>query len=196
MPTIRTFIAIELPSPAQTGLSDLQNRLKTVLPPRTVRWVPAGNIHLTIHFLGDIPTGQTDTVTSLLQAAAAQIEPFSLQITGLGCFPHIHRPRVIWAGVQGQTTLLKNLHKMLGDSLKAINFSPDNHPYNPHLTIGRVKKQIPTRQLKQLAESLQRTEPEIGLIANIEVTTISFMQSQLKPTGAIYTRLEQGICGA
>jgi len=173
MPTIRTFIAIELPSPAQTGLSDLQNRLKTVLPPRTVRWVPAGNIHLTIHFLGDIPTGQTDTVTSLLQAAAAQIEPFSLQITGLGCFPHIHRPRVIWAGVQGQTTLLKNLHKMLGDSL-----------------------QIPTRQLKQLAESLQRTEPEIGLIANIEVTTISFMQSQLKPTGAIYTRLEQGICGA
>lgn len=194
MQTIRTFIAIELSSPVQGELANLQNRLKTVLPPRTVRWVPVGNIHLTLHFLGDIPVSQTDRVINLLQTATAQIKPFSLQLTGLGCFPNLHRPRVIWTGVQGQTAPLNKLYQTLGKSLKAIDFSPDNRPYSPHLTIGRVNKQLPTRQSRQLAEALQKIQPEIGNVDTTHVTAISLMQSQLKPTGAVYTCLGQGNC--
>jgi len=190
--TIRAFIAIELSSQAQTALADLQNKLKTLFPPRTVRWVPTGNIHLTIHFLGDVLAGQTDQIIEQLEAAARETQPFSLQITGLGSFPNTHRPRVIWTGIAGQIAPLKKLHHMLGERLKIIDFRPDNRPYAPHLTLGRVQKQISPHHLQQLAEMLQKTQPDVRLVANVDVTAVSLMQSQLKPSGAEYTCLGQG----
>jgi 2'-5' RNA ligase len=190
--TIRTFIAIELSSQAQTALADLQNRLKAMFPPRTVRWVPVGNIHLTIHFLGDVLAGQTSLIQKQLEMAASQTQPFFLQFAGLGSFPNTHRPRVIWTGVHGQTTPLKKLHQTLEERLKIISFLPDNRPYAPHLTLGRVQKQITSRQLKKLAESLQKIQPEVGLLASMDVTAVSLMQSELKPSGAVYTCLGQG----
>ncbi len=162
-----------------------------MFPPRTVRWIPVGNIHLTIHFLGDVLAGQTSLIQKQLEMAASQTQPFSLQFTGLGSFPNTHRPRVIWTGVHGQTTPLKKLHQTLEERLKIISFLPDNRPYAPHLTLGRVQKQITSRQLKKLAESLQKIQPEVGLLTNMDVTAVSLMQSELKPLGAVYTCLGQ-----
>jgi len=196
MKTIRTFIAIELPDQARTALADLQNRLKAITPPRAVRWTTVDNIHLTLHFLGDIAAGDVDRAATALQAAAAGSSPFQLELAGLGCFPHTRRPRVIWTGVAGEFESLLALHRELGRRLQVIDFRPEARPYAPHLTLGRIKKRIPPRQVSQVGEVLEKEAPGVGRLARLTVTEISLFQSDLTPTGSIYTVLARSALGS
>lgn len=189
MPTIRAFIAIELSPAARTALAQLQQRLKPLVPPQSVRWTAPDNIHLTLHFLGDIPADGVSQTSSLLRAAAATCPPFALTLGDLGCFPNTRRPRIVWTGVSGQMETLLNLHRELGQRLKTIGFTPEARPYSPHLTIGRVKDGLPQRLLSQLGQVLEQTQPQIGQVAALDVAEISLMQSDLKPAGPVYTQL-------
>src|SRR5688500_2375905 len=110
MQTIRSFIAIELSDEARAALADLQNRLKAVAPTQATRWAPLESIHLTLHFLGDVATSDVEKIVELIQQAASACPPFDLTVGGLGCFPNTRRPRIIWAGISGQTETLLSLH--------------------------------------------------------------------------------------
>ncbi|RME72460.1 MAG: RNA 2',3'-cyclic phosphodiesterase [Chloroflexi bacterium] len=189
MKTIRTFIAIELPAEAAAALTALQQQLKAAVPPDSVRWTPARNIHLTLHFLGDIPAEAVDPLGEALRAAAGQVSPFTLSLTGLGCFPNMHRPRIVWVGVAGAVNRLTALHRDLGERLSIINYQPEARPYAPHLTIGRVKKGLPSRRMGPLSEALQQFQPRVGRLADLPVRGIHLIQSDLKPAGPIYTPL-------
>ncbi len=103
MTTIRSFIAIELSNEACAALADLQDRLKAVTPPRTLRWTKPQSIHLTLHFLGNITAKQVVKVTEIVQTVASTGQSFSLRLEGLGCFPNMRRPRIVWVGVMGET---------------------------------------------------------------------------------------------
>lgn len=189
MTTLRTFIAIELSDEAHTALADLQNHLKKVTPAQIVRWTDPESIHLTLHFLGDVATDTISQITSLMEQAALASPPFTLTLGGLGCFPNTRRPRIVWAGVSGQTDILKQLHHHLGEKLKTVGFTLDTRPYSPHLTLGRVKDTIPHRQLAQLGQTLEQIQPTVGQLATLPVSELSLMKSELKPAGAVYTRL-------
>jgi 2'-5' RNA ligase len=192
MTTIRTFIAIELTEAAQAVLSNLENHLKTIAPPNTVRWTAPQNIHLTLHFLGDVAVEDVATINQVLETVALAASPFSLVLEGLGCFPNFQRPRIVWVGVGGAFKTLQLIQGRLGSALQeAIGFSPEARPYSPHLTIGRVKKGIQSAQLKQLGQALER-EQAVGQLVSLPVTEISLIKSELKPTGPIYTRLSSG----
>ena len=192
MTSIRTFIAIELSTEARTALTDLQNRLKTIVPPRSVRWTVPQNIHLTLHFLGDVDTNDVEKISAVLDEATLAGPPFSLTLERLGCFPNISRPRIVWVGISGETETLLVLHLDLGKRLQAaIGFSPDSRPYSPHLTIGRTKKGLPARHLKQLSQALQQEQGNIGHLAPLPVTEIRLIKSELKPTGPVYTPLSR-----
>ncbi len=193
MTTIRSFIAIELSDEARIALTDLQSRLRTIVPANTVRWTAPQNIHLTLHFLGNITPNDVAKVTEILQTTAPAYPPFSLELTGLGCFPDMRRPRVVWVGVTGETTWLVKLHRALGQQLKVIDFTPEARPYSPHLTLGRVKKGISQRYLTQLGQVLEREQPEVGQLARLEITEISLIKSELKPGGPVYIPLARGL---
>jgi 2'-5' RNA ligase len=189
---IRTFIAIELPPPVTTALMQVQSRLKTISPPHAVRWTAPQNIHLTLHFLGDIPDSDVTTVSNALDAVAADCHPFELSLGGLGCFPNYRRPRVLWVGALQQSDPLTALHQKLGAALQAaIGFAPETRPFSPHLTLGRVKSGIPGRHLRQLSEAISAQQKTVGQLARLPVTQISFIKSELRPTGAIYAHLSR-----
>lgn len=193
MTTIRSFIAIDLSPAARTALADLQNRLKPLLPRHTVRWAVPQNIHLTLHFLGDVETTVVDKIAESLATEAVTHQAFALDLVGLGCFPNSRRPRIIWVGLGGETGPLIDLHRALGQRLnQAIGFTPETRPYAPHLTIGRVKKGLPQRQLTQLGPILTREQAAVGHLARLTVTQVSLFQSELTPTGPIYTPLAHG----
>jgi 2'-5' RNA ligase len=193
--TVRTFIAIELSDEVRSALLDLQNRLKATLPPKTVRWTAPPNIHLTLHFLGEVPVEQVEAIGQVVTITAQECPPFTLKLAGMGCFPNIRRPRILWAGVSGQTKPLLAMHKALGGRLKTvIDFEPDNRSYAPHLTIGRVKNGIPRRHLTQLGEALEEERLAVGELALLPVAGISLIKSELKPAGAVYTPLAHGEC--
>ena len=192
MKPIRSFVSIDLSPEAQAALTKLQNELKRQGPPHSIRWTAPKNIHLTLHFLGDIAPDKVDRAAEALRASVSTQPVFSLELGRLGCFPNIRRPRIIWVGVGGDTTSLATLHGRLGRKLsQSIDFSPETRPYAPHLTIGRVKKGIPSRRLNQLGQILEREQSKVGLLAPLPVTEISLIQSDLTPTGPIYTQLAQ-----
>src|SRR5450759_970790 len=99
MDAIRTFIAIELPQAILDQLSEIQARLKSALPGSAVRWVKPDGVHLTLKFLGQIPDDQIELIASSLKAGVAGHQPFTVEVSGAGCFPTVQRPRVIWIGV-------------------------------------------------------------------------------------------------
>lgn len=193
MKTVRSFIAIELSDEARSVLVDLQNRLKAVVPPKAVRWTAPRNIHLTLHFLGDVAVSEVEKVTEAVNAAASNCQSFMLTVAGLGCFPNSRRPRIIWAGVAGDTATLVRLQRDLGEKLKVIDFSPEARPFSAHLTIGRVRNGIPRRHLTQLAEALEQEQLSVGELVTLEVTEISLIKSELKPGGSVYTPLARGV---
>lgn len=189
MTTVRSFIAIELSAEARAALADLQNRLKKVIPAQTVRWTDPESIHLTLHFLGDVTTETIPKITLLIEQAASTSQSLTLTLGGLGCFPNTRRPRIIWAGVSGQIDILVQLQHELGEKLKTLGFTLDARPYSPHLTLGRVKDGLPARQLSLLGEAIEKVQGQVGQLATLNITELSLMKSELKPTGAVYTRL-------
>ncbi len=192
--TIRSFVAVELSDEAKDVLVRLQSRLKEVIPPKTLRWTPPKNIHLTLHFLGDVSRDVLEPATLALQDVATRISPFSLQLSNLGCFPNTRRPRIVWVGLSGDMQILVRLHKELGIQLqKGIGFQPESRPFKPHLTIGRVKKGIASHQLHTLGQLIDQQIPMIGHLVDLPVEEVHFIRSDLKPDGPIYTRLAHGI---
>lgn len=186
---IRTFIAIELPDEARTALTDLQHRLKAIVPTHSVRWTAPAHLHLTLHFLGNVVEADIGKIGEALTGVAANYPPFSLSLGGLGCFPNLRRPRIVWIGVLGDVAILTKLYRQLGQKLsETINFTPDTRPYSPHLTIGRVKDGLSSTHLAQLGQLLER-EQVAAQLATLPVGEISLIKSDLKPTGPVYTKL-------
>jgi 2'-5' RNA ligase len=125
----RLFIAIDLPKPVCWRLGQL-----LLQPPRGVRPVRTVQLHLTLHFLGDVE----DAACAGLPEALARVkhDAFSIAIQGTGVFPPRGRPSVLWAGV-AESAALAELHAAIGASLVAHGLEIERRPYVPHVTLAR-----------------------------------------------------------
>lgn len=185
MPTIRTFIAIELTGPILERLGDLQSRMQRDLPPKLLRWGRPEGIHLTLTFLGDIPLEQVDSIAEALGEACAGHAPFAVSIAGMGCFPNTRRPRVVWVGVEEPSGALARLQCEIGEALKPLGFRPEARGFSPHLTLGRVKGGG-RQALEALGAYVERARVRLG---EMQVEAVHLMGSDLRPSGAVYTEL-------
>jgi 2'-5' RNA ligase len=185
---VRVFVAIELPEGIRAALTTLQQRLAAAqLPLRLVR--PEG-IHLTLAFIGDIPAAQVPALSGAVAQAAAGVSVFTLRAEGLGMFPNARRPRVVWAGVQGDPedrARLTALHSQLAAALRAAGFTSDPR-FDPHLTLGRVNDRATPGDVAAIGPAVQALTLPTGLM--FDVAHVSIMRSELRPSGAVYTRLD------
>ena len=113
--------------------------------------------------------------------------PFSLELSDVGMFPNERQPRVLWAGVGGDLDALLTLQEQVEQALSPLGFPREKRPFNPHLTIGRVRDGVSKGERDRIgqvlsAASLQPTQPW-------SVECISLIQSNLTPQGAVYTSL-------
>lgn len=184
MEKIRSFIAIELPGSTRKALEAVQNDIKS--NHFRMRWVKPENIHLTLKFLGDITIEQVETVGRAMAAAAENLKPILLQAKGVGAFPNIKKPRVLWAGVQGDTEGLCNFQELLDRELSEIGIPPENRPFRGHLTIGRLKDWPDPGPWFAALERNRNFEAE-----RFEATTVTLFRSDLTPAGARYSRLRE-----
>lgn len=137
----RLFLAIPLP-PSMIELIDTVTGRMGVddLP---IRWVAAGNAHLTLHFLGDTEPERAELLRYGLQPAVERIASFSLGVDGTGVFPNERAPRVIWLGLSGDTRSLAALHRSLATMLRELEFPVEERSFSPHITLGRVRDGAP-----------------------------------------------------
>jgi 2'-5' RNA ligase len=184
MDAIRAFIAIELPAAILVELGQVETRLKPDMPHDAVRWVKADSIHLTLKFLGQVPSDQMGLITSSLRAAVAGYAPFTLEISGAGCFPNLHRPRVVWVGVKDDAHRLHTLQRAVENAIAPLGYPTEIREFTPHLTLGRLARDVRQTDQKKIGEVVQ--EAGVGSLGRWEVKEVALIKSDLKPSGAEY----------
>lgn len=182
--TLRAFVAFKLPEHIIDHTAALQNQLKA--RGLKLRWVKPQNLHLTIKFLGDIPETDVHNIGVAIDQAFGNQPPLEMTLQGMGVFPGIRRPRVLWVGFGGQVQSLKQLHGKLEDELERIGFHRDKRGFKAHLTIARIKGAI-------VPELLLEAIKEVGNFPPLSFSTrkIVLYKSDLRPQGAIYTPLAE-----
>jgi 2'-5' RNA ligase len=186
--TLRVFIALELPKSVQAALQTQIDVLSKTIPPRAVHWVKPDGTHLTLKFLGDVPQKQLPSLEAALREAVKGCPAFNLTAKGLGCFPRIKRPKVVWIGIHAEQDYLYQLRDRIEGQVAPLGYPTEDRPFSPHLTLGRVKT-TNGRIIEQIGSVVQGTP--VGKLAVWRCDTVNLMQSTLTPSGAIYTPLAQ-----
>jgi 2'-5' RNA ligase len=180
---IRSFIAFDI---------DKESVLKRITDAQTLvagtgadlKLVEPKNIHVTMRFLGNITAPMVDRVHEEMKRV--QFIPFDIKIQGLGAFPDLRYPRVLWAGITQGAEQLRSIFDQLEPRLRGLGFSPDPKGFSPHLTIARVKS---GRSKAELAKCVaENAKYEFGTIAG---NCLKLKKSDLTPKGPIYSTLKE-----
>jgi 2'-5' RNA ligase len=189
MTQIRAFIAIELDEQARIAVLAVQREFQKKISPGVVRWVRPEGIHLTLQFLGDVLADRIPAIAEGVAAACQGVPPFTILMRDVGCFPNLKRPRVVWVGVSEPGGALNRLYRQVQDNMAGLGFTPEKRPFDPHLTLGRVRKDAGAGEVRRLGEIVMAAE--LGTIGQMGVSSVGLIRSDLKPDGAVYTRLAE-----
>ena len=181
---IRSFIAIDFPEETRKALEDVQKELKQC--GAGVRWVKPSSIHLTLKFLGNIQAAQVEDIALAVAQEIRNQPPITLRPAGLGAFPSRRKPRVIWIGMEGEVQRLTRIQARVENALEPLGFVREKRPFQPHLTIGRVKDR---RRLQALIDAMVTLD--MPPFNSFDADEIILYKSDLRPTGAIYTKLHR-----
>lgn len=170
----RLFVGIEVGQ----AVKDSLHEARALLESRGLicRWVPANNIHLTLRFLGDCAVETVESVKSALSHAAASVEPFAVFTSDFGAFPNARRARVLWLGLS-EPPELHALFAAVDRELEHVGFAPEDRPFHPHITFGRIKRP---------------SSIDLGSVDGVEtgdrimVEKITLFQSRLSSAGATH----------
>ena len=188
MSVIRAFIAISLSDEIQQSLEKVISNIKNRLPGTPIRWVASSNIHLTLKFLGDVSISNQELLTKMLATEVSRHKSFEISIGELGVFPSIHRPHVIWVGVEAPLEL-GALYHGIDMEMTRLGYSQEAREFSPHLTLGRVSRNANSQDYQQIAQVLGSCK--VGFLGALRVQTVDLYRSDLRPSGAVYTCLQR-----
>jgi 2'-5' RNA ligase len=186
-PSIRTFLAIELPESQKTRFTALERDF--VEHASILKWVTPSLLHITVRFLGGVPGPQLASVEEAARRSSSGIEPFVLQCAGLGAFPSERVPRVLWVGLRDDTGMASfgQLFARLEHELAERGFKSDERGFSPHLTLARVRDGASTADRRLLGDTLARIRAARQINARFEVHNLTVMRSDLGRNGPAYT---------
>ena len=176
--TLRLFVAVNLDPRVRQAVAAAVAPLRDV--ERAVSWVAEPNLHLTLRFLGEQPGERVGELRQALVGAAAQVPTHALVLRGLGAFPSLRRPRVLWLGVEANDASA-TLYQKVDDACASLGFGREARDFHPHVTLGRVRpRATPAPATLAAAERL------LDSIWTTAVTSVDLMSSRLGPGGARY----------
>lgn len=194
---IRAFLAVELSQELRAELATVQQELKRRIEPELKRgtrtsWAQPASIHLTLKFLGDMDEQVIDPLRIAVEQAIENRLAVTVPLERLGVFPHPQSPRVLWVGPsenweQGAAAKrIAGIHDAIDEACEGFSFLRETRPFSAHLTLARIKMGE-----RQVGVALARTgvlDRPLSL-ASLAVESVALMQSELKPTGSVYTKL-------
>lgn len=167
---MRLFTAIDLPSHIKGELNTIFSKFSGL------RWVNQRQLHLTLRFLGDVPPGNVDEVIAALEKIT--VPQMTLELDGTGFFPDRHRPAIFWVGIS-KNPYLYQLKLDMDKALEMCGFPAETRDFKPHITLLRIKKQIPRKTMNSLYEAF------LGLSATpFGINCFNLFKSELLASGA------------
>lgn len=186
--SIRTFICVPLSDSVIdkiARISEVVNRHALDLSlKRGFKLVKSDNLHITLKFLGDIELEDIPRISDAMEKAVSGIEPFEVTVRGFGGLPRIEKPRILYVGVEDEPEHISEIAGALERGLPDVR--KEHKKYIPHITFMRLKDPSIWRRIVKCFEGLW------GEYFGIEqITCIDLMESELKPSGPQYRRLER-----
>jgi len=180
---LRLFIAVDVSDNSVLGnLSRVRDLL--LATGADLKPVATENMHITIRFIGETPLHVASEICREL--SKLEFKAFKVRVKGLGVFPNITRPRVIWAGVSEGFTELAKLHEEVEKMLRNLGIPPDREKFVPHITLARVRTDRGLDKVVKLLSELASVD-----FGEFVVNEVVLKRSTLTPSGPIYSN----VCG-
>ncbi len=180
---MRIFTALPVSSPVAVELTKQQRILENLNPDIPLNWVEPDNFHVTLQFLGECSAAQLATISSILAAVAASSRAFQFKTQGLGVFPNLAEPRVVLAKIADESYKAMELEALLNHQLAQAGFPVSDKPWQPHVTLGRIKPCSHFDPFVLPHEALGELEWTVG--------EVHLIKSELNSDGSHYTVLER-----
>jgi RNA 2',3'-cyclic 3'-phosphodiesterase len=180
---IRSFLAIELSERLKGIVAENIRELSRI--PSKIKWVSPRQTHLTLKFFSSITYETVEMISQALSSVVSDYPRFHITLNGLGAFPNLFRPRVIWLSLGGKTEILRGLHQAIEEALVPLGIPKEDRPFRGHLTLGRNKdNQVNQELYRGLSQWIKEESPPF------EVDELILFRSDLKPAGPEYSRLK------
>lgn len=181
MPSIRAFIAVDIDDKTKQKISELISNLKK--SGADAKWITEGQTHLTLKFMGNIDENGVQKISDIISDISNDFEPFKINFSGIGGFPNLNHPSVIWLGIENGSEHLKRLNGAVETALEKIGFKKGDRPFKPHLTLARIRSD---KNIRNLIKSIGEMNSDLDLKNTVEIDKLTLFQSVLNPKGAIY----------
>ncbi len=133
---MRLFFALWPDATTRNELAATAGQMKKVCGGRSP---PAGNLHLTLAFLGNIAASRLPELRVVADGVIA--EPFELDLARTGYW---RAQRLAWAAPLNCPPALTSLHDQLTDALRLRGFHTERRAFKPHVTLLRDAVPPPT----------------------------------------------------
>jgi len=181
----RMFIAVDPPADVAKVAAQVADRLRQAGV--EAAWSNPAQLHLTLHFLGDeVDDADLHRLCVAMDEAAASVPPFRVAVGGVGVFPGLQRPRVVWLGVRAGAAELARLHAALAERLEPLGFPAEARGFRPHLTVGRFRDRGQAGTASLAAALTTVADAAVG---EMPVRRIVLYESRLAKAGAEHDRL-------
>lgn len=185
MSMLRAFIAVEIPAEIQQKIQEETAVFRKGIH-SLVRWVPSQNMHLTLKFLGDVSPNSVEFLMQMLRNEAVHVQSFDIHLAGLGAFPNLKRPRILYIGIQAPAAL-DALQRGIEAASRRLGYEAEERPFSAHLTLGRVRQTVTAVEQQQIRRAVEGTQ--VDLLGTARVDSVHLYKSDLNPGGSVYTRL-------
>ncbi len=175
----RLFIALALPDETKLAFEPILKEFTKIYP--AIKWCYNTNLHLTLHFLGDIEIEKIEQINLAMQFFSGKFGPFKFQFGNLGAFPNLRQPRIFFLDcLQIGSKSVGKFQQVLGDKLEKINLNIDRRSWRPHLTLGRSKSEVPV-DISRLKTIISQAP-----IAEFTIEEYVLFGSKLTSNGPVY----------
>ena len=179
MKPVRLFVAVDPTAEVRESLGAALARVRSCA--RFASWVDAASFHVTLSFLGGTDPARVPELTAALSAVASRHAPLELRFTGAGAFGG-RRPRVLWAGIQGEVAALAALQRDVAAALAPLGFPPEERPFSAHITLARAREHRGEPGFDDCARALASED-----FGTSRVETVVLYRSDPGQRGAVYT---------
>jgi 2'-5' RNA ligase len=176
---MRAFIAVDLAVDVVSAIEALVRKIEGQV--RGARWVAPKNLHLTLRFIGESDDQTLSALSETVASTVREFQSFALGFRGIGFFPSVKRPRVLWVGIDQPPKVLLELQRTLEASARKHGFEPEHRDFSPHLTIARFRKPQSDPRFVELARELGEHVFGVSLVEDVVL-----YRSILRPSGAEY----------